>query len=405
MSGAADLSSVGARARAGGSTSANGPAAASSTTSPGSAGGSASAADLRTVKIALLGFGNVAREFCALAARERASLAAEGLRVLVAAAGTRHASFLEPAGVEPGELLARVERAGDRLPDPPRPADELLRRSNADLMVEATVMEDDGAPVASGHIETAFRLGMDVITVNKGPVAWQYDRLQALAGELGRRWRFEGTVADGMPVFGLLDYCLRSCRILGFEAIFNATGNFIIEAVGEGRPFDEALAQVQAEGYAEADPSHDIDGVDGACKTAALANVAMGAGITPAEIPRDSIRGITPEQVRAAAAAGRKLCVLCTARRVDGPADPAAGAGPSTGGRGSGRSVGHVEASVRLTEIPLDHPLAPVKGSSLGVLLHTDLMADVVISEMAALVPQTAYAVYADLLALRSPVG
>ena len=82
-------------------------------------------------------------------------------------------------------------------------------------------------------------------------------------------------------------------------------------------PFDEALAQVQAEGYAEADPSHDIDGVDGACKTAALANVAMGAGITPADIPHDSIRGITPEQVRAAQAAGRRLCVLCSARRVE----------------------------------------------------------------------------------------
>jgi homoserine dehydrogenase len=60
---------------------------------------------------------------------------------------------------------------------------------------------------------------------------------------------------------------------------------------------------------------------------------------------------------------------------------------------------------VRLTEIPLDHPLAPVKGSSLGVVLHTDLMADVVVAEMAALVPQTAYAVYADLLALQAPAG
>ena len=103
-----------------------------------------------------------------------------------------------------------------------------------------------------------------------------------------------------MPVFGLLESCLRHCDVRGFDAIFNATTNFIIEAVGDGREFDEALAQVQAEGYAEADPSHDIDGVDAGCKTAALANVAMNAGITP-------------KRVRAAAAHGHKLCVLCSA--------------------------------------------------------------------------------------------
>jgi homoserine dehydrogenase len=215
-------------------------------------------------------------------------------------------------------------------------------------------------------------------------VAWQFARLQELADRSGCRWRYEGTVADGMPVFGLLEFCLRHCDVHGFDAIFNATTNFIIEAVGEGRDFADALAQVQAEGYAEADPSHDIDGVDAACKTAALANVAMNARITPDDIPKESIRGLTPERVRAATADGHKLCVLCSAAR---------------------RPDGGVEAAVRLTEIPLDHPLAPVKGSSLGVVLHTDLMADVVVAEMAALVPQTAYAIYADLLALRSPAG
>ena len=335
----------------------------------------------RAVRLCLLGFGNVAKEFCRLAERRREELETLGLRLLVTGVGTRHGSFSDPAGMPPGELLAR---AGDGLPSAPMPAEELLRRSEADLMVEATVMEDDGAPVASGHVATAFRLGMDVITVNKGPVAWEYDRLQELAGETGRRWRFEGTVADGMPVFGLLDFCLRSCRVFGFEAIFNATTNFIMDALGEGRSFEDALAQVQAEGYAEADPSHDIDGVDAACKTAALANVAMAAHITPAHIPRDSIRGVTPERVRTAQEAGRRLCVLCAARR---------------------RADGSVEAAVRLTELPLGHPLAPIRGSSLGLLLHTDLMGDVVIAELAGLVPQTAYAIYADLLALRVPAS
>lgn len=330
----------------------------------------------RTVKLCLLGFGNVARAFCRLAADHEDRLTAEGLRVLIAAAGTRHGSFLHPTGVTPAEA------AGLKLHAHPLPASELLERSGVDVLVEATVMEDDGAPLATDHIERAFRLGMDVITVNKGPVAWRYQHLQALAESLGRRWRFEGTVADGMPVFSLIESCLRACEIAGFEAIFNATTNFIIEAVGEGRTFAEALAQVQAEGYAEADPSHDIDGLDAACKTAALANVAMRANITPADIPRESIAGLTPERVNAARSNGRRLCVLCSAQRQED---------------------GSVGAAVRLTEIPLDHPLAPVKGSSLGLVLHTDLMGRVAVAEMAGLLPQTAYAVFADLLALCSP--
>jgi homoserine dehydrogenase len=320
----------------------------------------------------------VAREFCALAERQREALRAAGLRLLVTAAGTRHASFLDSAGVTPGRLL---ELAADALPGAPQQASELMRRSDADIVIEATVMEDGGAPIAAGHIETAFRLGMDVITVNKGPVAWEFARLQALADQLGRRWRYEGTVADGMPVFNLLELCLRHCQLAGFDAIFNGTTNFIIEEVGKGTTFEEAIAVAQSQGIAEADPSHDIDGMDAACKTAALANAAMKAGITPNDIARDSIRGLTTGQVRAAAAAGRKLCVLCSASR---------------------RPEGGVTASVKLTEIPLSHPLAPIRGCSLGVVLHTDLMADVLVAEMNAYVPQTAYAVYADLLALRA---
>ena len=338
----------------------------------------------RTVKLCLMGFGSVNRELCRLFDERRDRLEAQGLRVLISAAGTRHASFLDPAGVEPAELLRIVDRAGDRLPDPPLAAEELIGRSAADVMVEATVLEHGGAPLASAHIETAFRGGLDVVTVNKGPVAWEYARLQGLAEELSRRWRFEGVVADGMPVFDMLDYCLRSCEVLGFEAIFNGTSNFIIEEVGRGRSFEDALAWCQAEGIAEADPAHDIDGVDGASKVAALANVAMDAGITPDDVPKDSIRGITTEQVGAAAARGHKLCVVCSARRAED---------------------GRVEGSVRLTEIPLDHPLAPVRGSSLGLLLHTDLMADLFVAEYSAMVPQTAYGVYADIVALSSPVA
>src|SRR5665811_1376807 len=229
---------------------------------------------LRTVRLCLLGFGSVARAFCALLAQQERALAdRHGLRVLVTAVGTRHGSLLAPEGMTPAAVLAAVDER-PAPPQAPRPAGDLLSASRADVLVELTVMEEDFAPVASGHIETAFGLGMDVVTANKGPIAWNWRRVSVAASAAGRRIRFERTVMDGLPVFSLLEFALPDCRLLGFEAVFNATTNYIVDAMGTGRSFDEALAHVQSEGYAEADPSHDIDGWDAACKAAALANVA-----------------------------------------------------------------------------------------------------------------------------------
>src|SRR5674536_112709 len=82
--------------------------------------------------------------------------------------------------------------------------------------------------------------------------------------------------------------------------------------MGTGRSFDEALAHVQAEGYAEADPSHDLDGWDAACKAAALANVAMDAGITPADVEKQSLRDVPSARIRGAREAGKRLRLVMT---------------------------------------------------------------------------------------------
>ena len=342
----------------------------------------ASAAHPVTVTLCLLGFGNVGRGFCELVAGQEDELAREfGLRFAVSAIGTRHGSLLEPVGLRAGEVLART-KAG--LPSPPRPADELIAASGAGVLVESTVMEHAGAPTATGHIESAFRHGLDVVTVNKGPVAYNYRRLQDLAQSLGRRWRFEGTVMDGLPIFNLLEFALPGARLLGFEAVFNGTTNFIIDAMAQGRSFDDALSQTQADGYAEADPSNDIDGWDAAAKASALANVAMDARLTPDDVEKQSLRDVPLERILDARREGKRLRMLTSGVRAAG---------------------GAVAARVRAVELPLDHPLAPVGGPSLGAVLHTDLMGDVVVAELGALVPQTAYAVLSDLLTLHRGIG
>ena len=341
-------------------------------------------AAVRDIRLCLLGFGNVARALCELLARQESALAERhGLRVLISAAGTRRGSFLAPGGVSSRELLAAAP--GGRLPQAPRPAADLLAASGADVLAELTVMESGGAPAAAAHLEAAFALGMDAVTANKGPIAWEWQRVSAAAAAAGRRVRFESTVMDGLPVFSLLELALPDCHLLGFEAVFNATTNVIVETVAEGGTFEEALTRAQADGYAEADPAHDVDGWDAACKAAALANVVMDAGITPAAVDRQSLREVPAARIQAARAAGRRLRLVTSVWRDE--AGPAAPAGP-------------VRARVRAEELDIDHPLAALAGESLGVVLHTDLMGDVVVCERHALLPQTAYGVYADLLHL-----
>ena len=116
-------------------------------------------------------------------------------------------------------------------------------------------------------------------------------------------------------MFSLLEYTLPDCTLLGFEAVFNATTNFIIDAMGTGRSYEDALAQVQAEGYAEADPSNDVDGWDAASKAAALANVAMDAGITPADVERESLRDVPLERILRAREHGRRLRLVSSVWR------------------------------------------------------------------------------------------
>lgn len=350
----------------------------------------------RTVRLCLLGFGSVARALCELlATQERVLAERHGLRVLVTAVGTRHGSLVEPAGLRAADVLATIGD-GPAPPQPPRPAPELLAASAADVLVELTVMGDLSGvatgetsfrPAATGHVLEAFRLGMDVVTANKGPIAWSWPEVSAAAASSGRRFRFESTVMDGLPVFSLLEFALPDCALLGFEAVFNGTTNFIIDAMGAGRTFADALGQTQAEGYAEADPRNDVDGWDAASKAAALANVAMDAGITPADVERESLRDVPLERILRAREEGRRLRLVTSVWRQEG-------------GAGAGAPAGRVRARLGAEELGIEHPLAAVEGESLGALLHTDLMADVLVSERRAFVPQTAYGVYADLLHL-----
>ena len=165
---------------------------------------------------------------------------------------------------------------------------------------------------------------MDAITVNKGPIAWGYRRLTESAAAQGRRLLFEGAVMDGCPVFSLFvppgSARLPAARFRGGVQLDHEV---ILDAMGEGVGFADALAQVQAAGYAEADPSHDIDGHDAAAKTVVLANVLMGAlPSRPTTCPKTASAASAPRGWRRRWPPAAACGVVCL-----GPARDAAGGG------------------------------------------------------------------------------
>lgn len=257
----------------------------------------------------------------------------------------------------------------------------MLAASDAPIrvLVETTTLNiADGQP-AIGHVEAALDAGCHVITANKGPVAFEYRRLREFAAARGVSFLFEGAVMDGVPIFNLVRETLPAVTITGFRGIVNTTTQHILMALERGEPFEAALARMQAEGIAEADPSLDVGGWDAAAKAAALANVLMDADLTPHEVDRDTLCSSTADAVRAAMASGKRLRLVASAVRDH---------------RG-------VRAAVRLTPLEPHDMLATLPGKANALLLTTDLLGELAICQMGGDLTQTAYALLSDLVTVR----
>ncbi len=334
-------------------------------------------------RLVLLGFGNVGREFATLLLERRAELRRErGLEASVVAIVTGHHGRVEDAkGIDLREAL-RLAAAGRSLEACGRPirGDTLafLRRVRADVVIEVSPLRIAEKQVAVDHIRTALASGKHVITANKGPVVYHYARLRALALRRGVGFRYEGTVMDGAPVFNLFQETLRGAHVESFEGILNSTSNFILSEMEAGRSYDEGVDAARRIGFLETDPTMDLEGWDATAKACLLANVLMGGRLRPETVPRQGIAGITAARVQGARALGRRVKQVAR-------------------GWKEGKEV---RASVTVEELPLEHPLAAVEGTSNGLLARTDLLGELFVSERNPGLRQTAFALYSDLIAI-----
>lgn len=314
------------------------------------------------MKIALIGYGNVARPLARLLRKHRPEYPFRITGIHTA----RHGTAIAPQGLPPAPEFGP---AAASVPD-------FLAAAQADVAVELTTLEPATGEPATSHIRAAFARGMHVVTANKGPIAHAYAELREEARSRGLQFRFESTVMDGAPVFNMVRNCLPTVTVLGFTGVLNSTSKVVIDTMEEGGSFEEGLDRARRLGIAEADASYDVDGWDSAAKTAALANVLMDARTTPQQASVRGIGRLTPERVQDLARQGKTVRLVSRARRAHG----------------------NVQLRVRAEVLERNDILASAASTSNLLLLHTDLMGTVGTVSIVPTVAQTAYGVFSDLV-------
>ncbi|HEY6875392.1 MAG TPA: homoserine dehydrogenase [Candidatus Dormibacteraeota bacterium] len=254
-------------------------------------------------------------------------------------------------------------------------AAELLDNPNINVIVEVA----GGNEPMHSYLERALAGGKHVVTANKVVMANHGMQLLALAADKNVDLYFEAAVGGGIPLISTFRTDLQANRIERLSAVINGTTNYVLGRMSaDGLPLEYAVKEAQAAGYAEADPTDDVDGFDATYKLAILASIAYEISVQPRDIYREGIKGIEPVDFKYARELGYAVKLIAHTQR----------------------HPGRVEARVHPALVPLDHPLAQVEGADNAVFVEGDLVGRVLLKGQGAGGRPTASAVVGDLIDL-----
>ena len=308
----------------------------------------------RPIRIGLLGAGSVGSQVARLLLENQAELAKRvGAELKLTGIAVRNLNSKRDAEL-PAELFTTD-------------AESVILGS--DIVIELV----GGIEPAKTWVMQALNAGADVVTANKALIAAHGPELFELADQLGAQLYFEAAVAGAIPIIRPLRESLAGDRIDRVMGIVNGTTNFILDRMeSTGADFDEALAEATALGYAEADPTADIEGFDAASKAAILASLAFHSEVPVEKVHREGITSVTAMQIETARQAGYAVKLLAICERV---------------------SDGGLVARVHPTLIPLEHPLAAVRGAYNAVFVEAQSAGRLMFYGAGAGGPETASAV------------
>jgi homoserine dehydrogenase len=344
---------------------------------------------MKNTRLSLVGFGVVGQGFAELIMTKHDFLKQHyGVDIsLVGVANSRHGFVYRQDGLHIPTLL---QLATEKTPLTVYPgatywdnALEGLQASSADILVEVTPTNLRDAEPGMSHIREALLKGMHVVTANKGPAALAANELISMAHQHGVQLRMESTVMAGTPVISTIREGMAGAQVFAMRGILNGTTNYILSAMAEGRDYVEVLADAQSKGYAETDPSADVEGYDAVAKTLILAALVFGHTLKPEQVVREGITAITREQIQTVHDQDKRMKLIASIRMLSG---------------GDGQKP-ILEARVEPTILPLTDPLAHVDGVTNALTIHSDTLPEVTIIGPGAGSIQTGQGLLADVLA------
>jgi homoserine dehydrogenase len=323
----------------------------------------------KPLKVAVLGCGVVGSQVVRLLDEQAGDLAARvGAAVELAGVAVRRLDA--PRDVDVPDGLLTTDALG------------LVSRGDIDVVVEVI----GGIEPARSLILAALENGASVVTANKALLAEDGPTLYEAAEKAGRDLYYEAAVAGAIPILRPLRESLAGDKVTRVLGIVNGTTNFILDKMDtQGSGFEEALEEAQALGYAEADPTADVEGFDAAAKAAILASLAFHSRVTAADVHREGISDVTSGDVRSATEMGSVVKLLAIAELV--PSDPATGSGEPG-----------VSVRVHPAMIPRDHPLASVREAYNAVFVESEAAGQLMFYGPGAGGSPTASAVLGDLV-------
>lgn len=321
------------------------------------------------MKIAILGMGAVGRGILEMVDGKDLGLTVTGL-------ADSKSGLLDKDGIHIEEVLsAKLERGycGDKSLS----ATDIVERADYDVLIEVTPTDAKTGEPATGFIKKAIGRGKHVVTSNKGPIALHYAELLSLARKHRVAVRYEATVGGAIPVMHTLQHGLAGNRVLAIFGILNGTCNFILTRMAaEGLTYDQALLEAREMGYAEADPTYDIKGIDAAIKLVILSNTIWKRNVKLGDVDITGIDMLTTDALRLAEEQNSTIRLIAEAVPE--------------------RGILRVAPQV----LPKNHPLV-VDGSLNAITIETDMAGEITLIGKGAGSRETASAIIGDVLFIR----
>jgi homoserine dehydrogenase len=338
---------------------------------------------MKSVRLSLAGFGVVGRSFVELLCSKQAYLR-QNFSIDVCLVGVGNASngfIYREDGLDMSTVLA-LGAARRPLTDYQRVRHwdtilQGLQETDADILVEATSTNLRDAEPGLSHIATALCKGVHVVTANKGPGALAGVKLLSLARQQDVQLRMEASVMAGTPVLSTIVEGMAGARIQAVRGILNGTTNYMLSAMATGRVYADVLAEAQALGYAETDPTADVEGYDALAKTLILAALVFQQPLKPEQVVRQGITTLSIDDMQRAAEAGQRIKLIASIQR-------------------NGEQL---EARVAPQALALSDPLAQVDGITNALTIQADTLSAVTIIGPGAGGLVTAQGLLADVIA------